>query len=172
MIVVDASAVLEVLLVTPAAERISECLFVTGETLQVPHLIDLEVAQVLRRYLLSRELTSERGLQAPRDPVDFPLTRYPHDLFLPRTWELRHNLTAYAAAYVALAQALDAPLVTRDRSLPSSAGHKARVEDAGVRASVFPRATSRRGPTRPSQRGIPKGGGPRAIRNGINNLRM
>ncbi len=93
-----------------------------------PHLIDLEVAQVLRRYLQSRELTSERGLQVLRDLVDFPLTRYPHDLFLPRIWELRHNLTAYDAAYVALAEALDAPLVTRDRSLASSAGHQARVE--------------------------------------------
>ncbi len=128
MIVVDASAVLEVLLLTPAAERISQRLFAAGETLHAPHLLDLEVAQVLRRYFLSRELTSERGLQALEDLADFPLTRYPHHLFLSRVWELRHNLTAYDAAYLALAEALDAPLVTRDKSLASSAGHKARID--------------------------------------------
>lgn len=128
MIVVDASAILEVLLNTPAAARVGERLFAAGETLHAPHLLDLEVAQVLRRYSASGELDPERGLQALEDLADLPLTRYPHDLFLPRIWELRHNVTAYDAAYLALAEALAAPLVTRDASLASAAGHAARIE--------------------------------------------
>lgn len=128
MIVVDASAVLEVLLRTPAGPRIAERLFAEDETLHAPHLLDVEVAQVLRRYTRAGELNSARGLQALEDLADFPLTRYPHDLFLPRIWELRHNLTAYDAAYVALAEALAAPLLTRDAALASAAGQHARIE--------------------------------------------
>lgn len=128
MIVVDASAVLEVLLRTPAGPGVAERLFAEDETLHAPHLLDVEVAQVLRRYSLAGELDSARGLQALEDLADFPLTRYPHDLFLPRIWELRHNLTAYDAAYVALAEALAAPLLTRDAALDSAAGHHARIE--------------------------------------------
>ena len=60
--------------------------------------------------------------------MDFPLTRYPHDVLLERVWELRHNLTAYDAAYVALAEALDATLLTRDRRLATASGHRARVD--------------------------------------------
>jgi predicted nucleic acid-binding protein len=60
--------------------------------------------------------------------ADFPLIRYQHDLLLPRIWELRHNLTAYDAAYVALAEALGAPLLTRDRRIAAAPGHRARVE--------------------------------------------
>jgi predicted nucleic acid-binding protein len=62
------------------------------------------------------------------DLSDFPLHRYPNDVLLPRVWELRHNLTAYDAVYVALAEALDARLVTRDRRLAAASGHRARVE--------------------------------------------
>ncbi len=128
MIVVDASALLEVLLNTPDAGRVSDRLFGSGETLHVPHLIDLEVAQVLRRYAASGWLTADRGAQALQDLTDFPLIRYPHDLLLRRIWELRHTLTAYDAAYVALAEALDAPLVTRDAALAVADGHAASVE--------------------------------------------
>jgi len=128
MMVVDASAILEVLLATPAAPRVAERLFAPGETLHAPHLLDLEIAQVLRRYWLSGELAPERSLQALEDLADLPLTRYPHDLFLLRIWELRHNLTAYDAAYLALAEALGAPLLTRDRALASSSGHTVTVE--------------------------------------------
>jgi len=128
VIVVDASALLEVLLNTPSANRVSDRLFGSGDTLHVPHLIDIEVAQVLRRYAASGALTTDRGARALQDLTDFPLIRYPHDLFLPRIWELRHNLTAYDAAYVALAEALDAPLVTRDAALATARGHVATVE--------------------------------------------
>jgi predicted nucleic acid-binding protein len=114
VIVVDASAAIELLLNTAAGIRISARLLSSGETLHAPHLIDLEVAQVLRRYARSGELDAGRGAQALDDLADLAINRYPHDVFLPRIWELRHNVTAYDAAYIALAEALDAPLVTRD----------------------------------------------------------
>ncbi len=110
MIVVDASAILEVLLRTPDAAAVEERMFHPGETLHAPHLLDLEVAQVLRRYASRGDVTPRRCRAALDDLVDFPLSRYPHDFMLPRVWELRGNLTAYDAAYVALAEALDAPL--------------------------------------------------------------
>jgi predicted nucleic acid-binding protein len=128
VIVVDASALLEVLLNTPAAARIAERLFGADESLHAPHLIDLEVAQVLRRYAARGALTAERGAQALQDLTDFPLVRYPHDLLLSRIWALRHTLTAYDAAYLALAEALEAPLVTRDAALATVRGHTAAVE--------------------------------------------
>ena len=128
MIVVDASAVIEVLLNTPAGVRVADRLFADGETLHAPHLLDLEVAQVLRRYALSAELDAARGAQALEDLAALPLSRYPHDVLLPRIWELRHTVTAYDAAYVALAEALAAPLVTRDAALAASRGHAARIE--------------------------------------------
>jgi predicted nucleic acid-binding protein len=128
VIVVDASALIEVLLNTPSGSRITQRLFEGQETLHAPCLLDIEVVQVLRRYALAGELNATRGLQAIEDLSDFPLTRYPHDLFLPRIWELRHNVTAYDAAYIALAEALDAPLLTRDARLASAAGHHATIE--------------------------------------------
>ena len=128
MIVIDSSAVLEVLLRTQIAPHIEERIFSSGETLHAPHLIDVEVTQVLRRYCLSGVLTPERGLEMVADLVDFPITRYPHDVFLPRIWELRHNITAYDAVYVALAEVLSAPLFTRDARLSSASGHKATIE--------------------------------------------
>ncbi len=128
MIVVDASALLEVLLNTPASARISERLFGRNDTLNSPHVLDLEVVQVLRRYTLSGEMDTERSEQALDDLADLHLNRYPHDVFLLRIWALRHNLTAYDAAYVALAEALDAPLTTRDTALARASGHRAHIE--------------------------------------------
>jgi predicted nucleic acid-binding protein len=128
VIVVDASALLEVLLRTPAGAAVEKRLYDPNETLHGPHLLDVEVAQVLRRYAAAGEIDRERGRAALADLVDFPLRRYPHDFLLPRVWDLRSNLTAYDAVYVALAEALDAPLLTRDRRLTAAAGHRARVE--------------------------------------------
>ena len=128
MIVVDASAVLEVLLGTPSAGALMGRLFDPSQTLHAPHLLDVEVAQVVRRYAAAGEIDGERGRMALADLADFPLRRYPHDLLLPRIWALRDNLTAYDAAYVALAEALDAPLLTRDKRLAAAPGHTARIE--------------------------------------------
>ncbi len=128
MIVVDASALLEVLLNTSAAPLVSRRLFAENETLHAPHLVDVEIAQVLRRYALTGAVTPTRGLEALEDLADWPLTRYPHDLLLPRIWELRHNFTAYDAAYIALAEALAAPLLTRDGGLASATGHHAHID--------------------------------------------
>jgi predicted nucleic acid-binding protein len=128
MIVVDASALLEALLRTPAARAVEERLFEPQQTLHAPHLLDIEVAQVIRRYAAKGEIDSERGREALADLADFPFRRYPHDFLLPRVWDLRNNLTAYDAVYVALAEALDAPLLTRDQRLAAAAGHHARVE--------------------------------------------
>ena len=128
MIVTDASAVLEVLLGTTAALDIQQRLFDSGESLHAPHLLDLEIAQVLRRYVLDGDLSSQRGTQALADLAALPILRYPHDLFLPRIWALRHNVTAYDAAYLALAESLPAPLITCDARLAATAGHRATVE--------------------------------------------
>ena len=128
MIVVDASAVLEALLRTPAARAVERRLFESSQTLHAPHLLDVEVAQVVRRYAANGEIDVERGRTALADLADLPLHRYPHDFLLPRVWDLRSNFTACDAMYVALAEALDAPLLTRDKRLAASPGHHARIE--------------------------------------------
>jgi predicted nucleic acid-binding protein len=128
MIVVDASALIEVLLRTPAAIAVERWLFEPRQTLHAPHLLDIEVAQVVRRYAAKGEIDGERGRAALADLSDFPLRRYPHEFLLPRVWDLQNNLTAYDAVYVALAEVLDAPLLTRDQRLTAAAGHHARVE--------------------------------------------
>jgi predicted nucleic acid-binding protein len=128
VIVVDASALLEILLRTPAAPAVERRLFDTGESLHAPHLIDLEVAQVLRRYAASKQISAARGVEALEDLSALSLRRYPHEWLLSRVWQLRENLTAYDAVYVALAESLDASLVTRDRRLAGAAGHRALVE--------------------------------------------
>ena len=128
MIVVDASALIEALLRTPAAATLERRLLSSGETLHAPHLIDIEVAQVVRRYAASGDIDGERGRTALADLSDFPLRLYPHDFLLPRVWELRHNLTAYDAAYVALAKARGALLLTCARRLAAAPGHHAQVE--------------------------------------------
>ena len=128
MIVVDASALIELLLPSDAAGTVAARLFDSGDSLAAPHLIDVEAAQVLRRYAQAGEIDGRRGREAMADLADMPIRRYPHDVLLPRVWDLRHNLTAYDATYVALAEALDAPLVTRDRRLAGAAGHGAKIE--------------------------------------------
>ena len=128
MIVVDASALLESLLRTSVAQAVDSRLFGPRQTLHAPHLLDIEVAQVVRRYAATGEIDQERGRAALADLADFPVRRYPHTFLLPRVWDLRNNLTAYDAVYVALAEALDAPLLTRDQRLATATGHHATIQ--------------------------------------------
>jgi predicted nucleic acid-binding protein len=128
VIVVDTSALVTVLLRTADADAIEVRLFASAQSLHAPHLLDVETAQVIRRYAAGGEIDAERGRQALADLADFPITRYPHAMLLPRLWALRHNLTAYDAAYVALAEALEAPLLTRDRRLAVAAAPHIRID--------------------------------------------
>jgi len=128
VIVLDASAILDLLLVTEKGRLVAERIAPLEETLHAPHLIDLEVAQVLRRYVSRRQLEEARASQALDDLRDLDLNRYPHDVLLERIWELRHNASAYDAAYLALAEALDAPLLTSGARLGGVPDARAVVE--------------------------------------------
>jgi predicted nucleic acid-binding protein len=128
VIVVDASTLLEFLLNTDDSPRVGKRLFDRGETLHAPHLLDLEIAQVFRRYERAGAIASVRAEEAFADLEDMPIVRYPHDFLLPRVWALRRNVTAYDAVYLALAESLGATLVTRDSALGSVKDHDARVE--------------------------------------------
>ena len=112
----------------PAAGRLRERIAQPDETLHVPHLFDVEVLNVLRRHALRGALSEARARLALRRLSGAALDRYPHGPLVARIWDLRDNLTAYDAAYVALAEALDAPLVTTDDRLARASGHRARVE--------------------------------------------
>lgn len=127
MIVVDSSVVLEVLLRSPRASAIEKRIFAANESLHAPHLLDLEVVQVLRRYSLSGEMPSARGHEAIIDLLNLPIARYPHDIFVDRIWELRNTMPAYDAAFVALAESLPAPLLTCDAKLSATSGHRADI---------------------------------------------
>lgn len=128
MIVLDASAAVDWLLQTPAGRQIEARIYQSTESLHAPHLLDLEVAQVLRRLVRESAISPLRAQEAIDDLLDMRVTRYPHDVLLARVWQLRQNLTAYDAAYIALAEKLNASLITRDARLSSASGHKARVE--------------------------------------------
>ena len=128
MIVLDASAAVDWLLQTPAGRQIDSRIFSRKESLHAPHLLDLEFAQVLRRLLREGLISSQRADQAVEDLLDLRVARYPHFILLPRLWQLRHNLSAYDAAYVALAEKLGATLISRDSRLISAPGHSAQIE--------------------------------------------
>lgn len=136
MIVLDASAAIEWLLQSPAGAKVDRRISSRSESLHAPHLLDVEVAQVLRRYVRDKTISAPRGQEAIQDLGDLPLSRYPHDLLLPRIWDLRATLTAYDAAYVALAELLDAPLLTCDGKIASASGHYAKVEVIDPHASA------------------------------------
>lgn len=128
MIVVDASAVLELLLRAASHRPLVTRTLDSGCLLVAPHLLDLEVVHVLRRYVANGDLPTSRAEQAIADYGNFRINRYSHQPFLLRIWQLRGNCTAYDAAYIALAEALAAPLVTCDRRLATAPGHRAGVE--------------------------------------------
>jgi predicted nucleic acid-binding protein len=128
VIVLDASAAIEWLLQSPVGLKIDHRIFARSESLHAPHLLDVEVAQVLRRYVRDKTITARRGQEALEDLGDLPLSRYPHDFLMPRVWGLRTTLTAYDAVYVALSELLEAPLLTCDAKIASAPGHGADVE--------------------------------------------
>jgi predicted nucleic acid-binding protein len=128
VIVVDASVIVEMLLQTEAGRAITGALLDGRDTLHAPQLLDVEVAQVLRRFVLRGDLYESRAREAIDTLRVFPLTRYPHEPLLDRIWALRDNLTAYDAAYVALAEGLRSRLLTRDARLAHAPGTSAAVQ--------------------------------------------
>ncbi|CAN5697559.1 PIN domain-containing protein [soil metagenome] len=132
MIVLDASAAVSVLLnVDRVARDLRYRIQQPDESLHVPHLFDVEVLHVLRRHSFSGALSERRERVALDRLSSTRMTRYPHTALLGRIWELKNNLTAYDAAYVALAESLAAPLVTLDGRLSQAPGLRAPVEVYG-----------------------------------------
>ena len=128
MIVLDASAALELLLATAVGQRLGQRLTAMDHSIHAPEVIDLEVAHALRRQALAGSLPPERGRLALVDLSELDIMRYPHRDLLPAIWDLRDNFTAYDAAYVALAEALGAPLLTADHRLAAAPGSTATIE--------------------------------------------
>lgn len=128
MIVPDASALLEVLIGRRDAAHLADRLFAGDRTLHAPHLVDIEVAHGLRRRAARGEISPEQGRDALLLFSTLPIAKYPHESLLARIWQLRVILTAYDAAYVALAEGLNATLVTRDIRLAATKGHRAAIE--------------------------------------------
>jgi len=128
VIVVDASALLELLLQTSLGTRVEARLFADDQELHAPHLLDVEVVQALRRLVRTGEVSSGRADEAIADLTDLDLHRHAHVDLLGRVWKLRDNITAYDAMYVALAEGLQATVVTCDRPLATAPGHRARIE--------------------------------------------
>jgi predicted nucleic acid-binding protein len=128
LIVLDASAALEFLLGTDAGIRVGDRVGQPDETLHAPHLLDLEVANALRRWVLQGRVSVGRARAALDDLRDLPVIRYPHDILLPRIWELHSNASAYDAAYLILGETLASPVVTCDARVAGIPGHRAAVE--------------------------------------------
>ena len=128
MIVLDASAAIDWLIQSPAGHLIGQRIRTRNETIHTPHLFDVEVLQVLRGLARQGVISDQRADIAVQDLLNLRIVKYPHFILLPRIWQLRRNLTAYDAAYVALAERLSAPLVTRDAGIAAASGHTAPVE--------------------------------------------
>ncbi len=128
MIVVDASAITELLLQTPLGSRVEARLFRGRLEFHAPHLLDVEVVQALRRLVRTGDVHTSRAQEAIDDLAVLDIRRHPHTDLLSRAWQLRANLTAYDAVYVALAEAIDAPLVTCDGPLGATPGHRVQIE--------------------------------------------
>jgi predicted nucleic acid-binding protein len=128
LIVIDASALIEILLRTERAEALMERALEASERMHAPQLLDIEITQVLRRLVQKREISAARAEQALDDLADLLIERHEHQSLVPRIWQLRDSLSAYDGAYVALAEALEAPLLTCDAKLAGAHGHGATIE--------------------------------------------
>lgn len=119
-IVLDTSAAIEFILNTDKAETVGAYLFEEAQPIYSPELIDVEVCQVLRRYYLNENLAADTCSQALTNFLEMPIQRFSHADLVPMIWQYRNNLTAYDAAFTALASLLDAPLLTCDKKLANS----------------------------------------------------
>ena len=128
MIVLDASALVELFLQTPAGVTVAKRIEDLALSLHVPHLADVEVAQALRRYAAEGELDARDAAEALEDLRALDLQRHAHEPLLDRVWALRHHLSAYDAVYVALAEALQTVVLTCDARLARAPGMARRVE--------------------------------------------
>lgn len=128
MIVLDASAIVELLLRTKKGDQVADRLAGDGGPFLAPHLVDPEVMQAFRDLVRLRQVDASQAGLALTLFAELPLQRVPHDVLLSRMWQLRDNLTAYDATYVVVAELSGATLVTCDRPLSRSPGHNATVE--------------------------------------------
>jgi predicted nucleic acid-binding protein len=128
LIIVDASAVIDLLIQSAAGLLVEKRIYARPDSMHAPHILDLEVTQVLRRLARDGTVSDARADMAMQDLPRLRIVRYPHFILLPRIWQLRHNLSAYDAAYVALAEKIGAPLITRDSRLAAAPGHSAQIE--------------------------------------------
>lgn len=126
--VLDASGAVEMLLNTTPGQRLAARLMDDTVCVHVPHLIDVEIAHVLRRYVQRGVLDDSLGATALRRWCEFGVERHPHEPLLNRIWQLRANVTAYDAVYLALAEALSVVVVTGDRRLAQAPGSPVAVE--------------------------------------------
>jgi predicted nucleic acid-binding protein len=126
MLIVDASCLVDVLTGAKGAERIRQRLDAATE-LGAPHHIDAEVVGVVRRRRLANEIDETAARQALMDLRAWPGERFPHTPFIGRAWQLRDNLRSWDAFYVALAERLEAPLLTLDERLARASGLRCEV---------------------------------------------
>ncbi len=127
MIVVDASAVVDVVADRAPNPALVRRLLASSE-LHAPHVVDIEVTNALRRLVAQGEISQDRAADARLDASALPFVRYPHSALLDRAWELRHRLTIQDGVYVALAEALEVPLVTCDAGIARAGGYRAEIE--------------------------------------------
>ena len=128
MIVLDASAAIELVLNTSVGKQVNKRIADEREAIQVPHLVDVELIHVIRRFVMRNVIGVARGEMAIRLWRMLDVQRHEHEPFIVRIWQLRNNFSAYDATYVALAEALSAPLITADRRLAAAPGSGIRIE--------------------------------------------